>query len=64
MPASFQHYAPEQDLLPPPSLSDWLPEGHLAYFISDVVEGLDLVAFSASYEDGGRRIVAHFEPST
>ena len=41
MPTSFRPYAPDQDLLLPPSLREWLPEGHLAYFISDVVEELD-----------------------
>jgi len=55
MPTSFRHYAPEQDLLLPPSLGEWLPEGHLAYFISDVVEELDLVAFYAPYQGDGRR---------
>lgn len=47
MPTSFRPYAPDQDLLLPPSLREWLPEGHLAYFISDVVEELDLAAFYA-----------------
>jgi hypothetical protein len=28
-------YVPEHDLLLPPSLRDWLPEGHLAFFVSD-----------------------------
>ena len=55
MPTSFRPYAPEQDLLLPPSLSDWLPEGHLAYFISEVVEELDLRVFYAPYEGDGRR---------
>ena len=31
-----------QALLLPPSLQDWLPEGHLARFVADVVETLDL----------------------
>ena len=30
-------YAPDQDLLLAPRLREWLPEGHLAYFIGDVV---------------------------
>ena len=34
----------------PPSLRDWLPEGHLAYFVSDVVDELDLSAMEAIYE--------------
>src|SRR5271167_462280 len=40
----YRAYLPEQDFLLPPSLGDWLPEDHLAYFVSDVVEQLDLSA--------------------
>jgi len=39
----------------PDALQDWLPEGHLAYFISDTVDGLDLSAFHARYAKGGPR---------
>jgi transposase len=46
---------PEQGLLLPISLSEWLPEDHLAYFISDAVDALDLEAFHARYEGDGRR---------
>lgn len=35
----------DQGLLFPPSPRDWLPEGHLAWFISDTVDQLDLDAF-------------------
>ena len=38
----------------PPSLHDWLPEGHLAYFVSDVVDQLDLSAIESVYEDEER----------
>lgn len=62
MPTSFRPYAPDQDLLLPPSLRDWLPESHLAYFISEVVEELDLAAFYAPYEGDGRR-KSPYEPS-
>jgi transposase len=55
MPTSFLPYDPEQSLLLPPSLRDWLPEGHLAYFVSDTVDALDLSAFYAPYEEDGRR---------
>jgi len=41
-------------LLLPPSLLDWLPEGHLAHFILDVVEQLDLSKIYASYKGDGR----------
>jgi transposase len=51
---TYRAYLPEQDLLLPPSLSDWLPEGHLAYFVSDVVEQLDLSAIESVYEEEER----------
>ena len=35
-------YDPEQQLLLPQALQEWLPEDHLAYFISDIVDQLDL----------------------
>jgi len=38
----YRSWAPTQSFLLPPSPLDWLPEGHLAYFILDVVEELDL----------------------
>ena len=62
MPTRFRPYSPDQDLLLPPSLREWLPEGHLAYFISEVVEELDLAAFYAPYEGDGRR-KSPYEPS-
>lgn len=37
------------------SAADWLPAGHLAYFIADTVEALDLSAFHARYAKGGPR---------
>jgi transposase len=55
MGTTFRRYAPEQSLLLPPSPRDWLPEGHLAYFISDTVDNLDLSAFYEPYEGDGRR---------
>ena len=61
MPTHFRPYAPDQDLLLPPSLREWLPQGHLAYFISDVIDVLDLSVFYAPYEGDGRRN-APFEP--
>ena len=44
---TYRAYLPEQDLLLPPSLRDWLPEDHLAYFVSDVVEQPDLSAIES-----------------
>ncbi len=54
MPKGYRPYLPEQDLLLPPSLRDWLPESHLAYFISDVVDQLDLSEIHAVYETDPR----------
>jgi transposase len=51
MPKGYRAYLPEQDLLLPPSLRDWLPEGHLAYYVSDVVDQLDLSTIHAVYEE-------------
>ena len=55
MPASYLPYEPQQQRLLPHALQDWLPEGHLAYFISDSVDSLDLSAFHARYAKGGPR---------
>jgi transposase len=55
MPTTFRPYAPDQSLLLPPSLRDWLPEGHLAFFVADTVAALDLGVFYAPYEGDGRR---------
>jgi hypothetical protein len=49
----FLRYEPGQMLLLPPDLREWLEEGHLAYFILDVVEALGLSEIFASY-DGSR----------
>ena len=56
MNASYVTYAPNQDLLLPPALQEWLPEGPLAYFISDTVDALDLSAFLARYAKAVREI--------
>ena len=55
MATSYLPYNPAQSLLLPPSPEEWLPEGHLAYFISDTVDALDLSAFHARYANGGPR---------
>jgi transposase len=55
MPTSFLPYDPDQDFLLPPSISEWLPENHLAYFVMDVIDRLDLEKFYARYEGDGRR---------
>ena len=55
MTTTFRPCAPDQSLLFPPSPRDWLPEGHLAFFIADTVAALDLQALYAPYEGDGRR---------
>jgi transposase len=54
MAKTYRTYLPEQDLLLPPNLHDWLPEGHLAYFVSDVVDQLDLSVIESVYEEEKR----------
>jgi transposase len=46
---SYRPYYPDEELLLPPSLRDWLPENHLAYFVGDVVDNLDLSRIDAVY---------------
>ena len=62
MPTTFRPYEPDQMLLMPPALQDWLSEGHLAHHVSDLVDGLDLGVLYAPYEGDGRR-KSPYEPS-
>ena len=62
MPTTYRRYQPDQPLLLPPDLQEWVPPGHLAHHVSDVVDALDLTAFYAPYEGDGRRN-APYEPS-
>ena len=55
MAANYLPYVPQQLMLLPEALQEWLPEGHLAHFISDTVDGFDLSAFHARYEKDGPR---------
>ncbi|WP_017876607.1 IS1182 family transposase [Janthinobacterium sp. CG3] len=55
MTTSYLPYNQHQQMLLPHALQDWLPEGHLAYFVSDTVDSLDLSAFHARYAGGGSR---------
>ncbi len=52
----------EQVLLLPPSVRDWLPDDHLAWFVIDTVAQLDLEAFYGSYRRDGHGRAAH-DPS-
>ena len=54
MAKTYRPYSPDQMLLLPPSLRDWLPENHLVYFVSDVVDQLDLSTIEAVYEKDDR----------
>jgi transposase len=47
----FRPYNPDQPFLMPVSMREWLPDGHLAYFISDVIDHLDLSAIMNHYEE-------------
>jgi transposase len=63
MPKTFRPYDLDQRLLLPPDLRDWLPTGHLALFISDVVDEMDLSAILRSYEDGDGRGQPPYHPA-
>jgi transposase len=52
----------EQVFLLPPSLRDWLPEDHLAWFVIDSVGRMDLGAFYSAYRADGRGRAA-YDPS-
>ena len=51
MSKTYRPYEPDQQLLLPTVLQGWLPPDHLAYFISDVVDQLDLSEITARYEE-------------
>jgi len=54
MAKTYRPYCPDQMFLLPPSLRDWLPEDHLVYFVSDVVDQLDLSKIESVYEKDDR----------
>jgi transposase len=51
MPKTFRPYAPEQMLLLPSSVQEWVPERDTAHFSSDIGDALDLSEIEALYED-------------
>ena len=61
MATTFRPCEPDRMLLLAPDVRDWLPEGHFAHHVGDLVDGLDLTAFYAPYEGDGRRN-APYEP--
>jgi transposase len=62
MPQNFLSCDRDQELLLPPSLRDWLPEDHFAWFLLDSVEELELSAFYGAYRADGHGRAA-YEPS-
>src|SRR3974390_2074287 len=54
MPKNYRPYLPDQDLLLPPSLREWVAEEHVVYFVSEVVDQLDLSAIHAVYGEEKR----------
>ena len=61
MSKTYRPYDPDQQLLLPAALREWLPEDHPAYFISGVVDQLELSEITARYEresrEAGHRII-------
>ena len=45
MGTTFRPYQPDQVLMLPPDLREWVSEGHLAHHVSDLVDAVDLSAF-------------------
>ena len=58
----FRECSQDQIYLLPPSLQDWLPETHLARFVSEICDSLDLNAFLAKHEQGDGRGLAAYHP--
>jgi transposase len=62
MPQNFLTCDRDQELLLPPSLREWLPEDHLAWFVLAATEEMDLSAFYGVYREDGHGRAAH-EPA-
>ena len=60
---TFKPYNPDQLYLLPPALRDWLPEGHVALFLSDVVDTLELGPIFDVYEQGDGRGQPPYHPA-
>jgi len=63
MAKTFRPYSLDQHLLLPPDLRDWLPEGHLALYVSDVVDALDLSAIYRVYAEADPRGAVAYHPA-
>ncbi len=53
MSRNYRTYYPDQDLLLPASPREWLPDTHIAFFISDAVDAMNLDAFHERYGQSG-----------
>ncbi len=51
---SYRPWNPRTRYLLPQSMSDWLPDEHLVYFIIDIVEDLDIGPIEAAHGDDPR----------
>ncbi|MEK6327008.1 MAG: hypothetical protein AABM66_05700 [Actinomycetota bacterium] len=59
MPQNFLSSDRDQPMLLPPDLRDWLDENHLAWFVIEAIEELDLDAFYTDYRADGHGRAAH-----
>jgi transposase len=59
MPQNFLTCDRDQPLLLPPDLRDWLPEDHLAWFVIEAIDELDLESFYGAYRSDGHGRAAH-----
>ena len=50
---NFRNFDRDTGFLLPPSLNDWLPERHLARFVAEIIDALDVSAMSNSYRGSG-----------
>ena len=60
---TFRSYDPNQQLLLPPDLRQWLGEDHLAAYVGDVVESLDLSGIMKEYDEGELRGRPPYHPA-
>ena len=62
MAREFLPYDLDQQYLLPPSVHEWLPPDHLVFFVSDLVDSLDLAAITREYEKDDLRGRAGYHP--
>lgn len=54
MAKTYRPYEPDQMFLMPPSLTEWLPKGHLVFFIREILDTINLAPITRVYEDEDR----------